>query len=149
MHEMKFDMSGGAAVSRPWARSPRSGCRRRRRRRRRDREHAERPVGQAGRHRHRDDRPTIEVNNTDAEGRLVLADCLARAIELGAERLVDVATLTGAIVVALGTTTPASSATTTTGPPRSSRPAARAATSSGACRCTRSTPSSSRASTPT
>ena len=45
---------------------------------------------------------TIEVNNTDAEGRLVLADCLAHAIDLGAERLVDLATLTGAIVVALG-----------------------------------------------
>ena len=38
---------------------------------------------------------TIEVNNTDAEGRLVLADCLAYAVALGAERLVDVATLTG------------------------------------------------------
>ena len=47
---------------------------------------------------------TIEVNNTDAEGRLVLADCLAHAIDLGAERLVDLATLTGAIVVALGRT---------------------------------------------
>ena len=45
---------------------------------------------------------TIEVNNTDAEGRLVLADCLAHALEQGAERLVDLATLTGAIVVALG-----------------------------------------------
>jgi leucyl aminopeptidase len=45
---------------------------------------------------------TIEVVNTDAEGRLVLADCLTHAIEQGAERLVDVATLTGAIVVALG-----------------------------------------------
>ena len=47
---------------------------------------------------------TIEVDNTDAEGRLVLADCLAHAVDLGAERLVDVATLTGAIEVALGTT---------------------------------------------
>jgi leucyl aminopeptidase len=47
---------------------------------------------------------TVEVNNTDAEGRLVLADCLAHARELGAERLVDVATLTGAILVALGST---------------------------------------------
>ena len=47
---------------------------------------------------------TIEVNNTDAEGRLVLADCLAHARSLGAERLVDVATLTGAIIVALGST---------------------------------------------
>ena len=47
---------------------------------------------------------TIEVINTDAEGRLVLADCLAHAVEQGAERLVDLATLTGAIVTALGTT---------------------------------------------
>jgi leucyl aminopeptidase len=47
---------------------------------------------------------TIEVNNTDAEGRLVLADCLAHARSLGAERLVDVATLTGAIIIALGST---------------------------------------------
>jgi leucyl aminopeptidase len=47
---------------------------------------------------------TIEVDNTDAEGRLVLADCLAWAIEQGAERLIDFATLTGAIVVALGST---------------------------------------------
>jgi leucyl aminopeptidase len=47
---------------------------------------------------------TIEVINTDAEGRLVLADCLAHAVEQGAERLVDIATLTGAIVTTLGTT---------------------------------------------
>jgi leucyl aminopeptidase len=47
---------------------------------------------------------TIEVLNTDAEGRLVLADCLAHAIDLGAERLVDLATLTGAIVTTFGNT---------------------------------------------
>ena len=46
---------------------------------------------------------TIEVHNTDAEGRLVLADCLALAVDLGAARIVDLATLTGACVVALGT----------------------------------------------
>lgn len=45
---------------------------------------------------------TIEVINTDAEGRLVLSDCLVHAREQGAERLVDVATLTGGMVVALG-----------------------------------------------
>jgi leucyl aminopeptidase len=45
---------------------------------------------------------TIEIVNTDAEGRLVLADCLAHAVSLGAERIVDLATLTGAIVTALG-----------------------------------------------
>jgi leucyl aminopeptidase len=50
------------------------------------------------------DGTTIEVNNTDAEGRLVLADCLLHARRLGATRLVDVATLTGAITSALGST---------------------------------------------
>jgi leucyl aminopeptidase len=45
---------------------------------------------------------TVQVDNTDAEGRLVLADCLHHAIEQGAQRLVDVATLTGAIMSALG-----------------------------------------------
>jgi leucyl aminopeptidase len=48
------------------------------------------------------DGTTIEVNNTDAEGRLVLADCLTYAIANGCDQLVDVATLTGGIVVALG-----------------------------------------------
>ncbi|HEY3765012.1 MAG TPA: leucyl aminopeptidase [Gaiellales bacterium] len=45
---------------------------------------------------------TIEITNTDAEGRLVLADCLHHARTLGATHVVDLATLTGAIVVALG-----------------------------------------------
>jgi len=45
---------------------------------------------------------TIEVLNTDAEGRLILADALAYARRLGCTHLVDAATLTGAIVVALG-----------------------------------------------
>jgi leucyl aminopeptidase len=47
---------------------------------------------------------TIEVNNTDAEGRLVLCDCLAYAVAQSAERIVDIATLTGGIVTALGST---------------------------------------------
>ncbi|MEI7555480.1 leucyl aminopeptidase [Candidatus Chlorohelix sp.] len=50
---------------------------------------------------------TIEVINTDAEGRLVLADGLTYARQLGATKLVDLATLTGAVVVALGHTAPA------------------------------------------
>jgi leucyl aminopeptidase len=45
---------------------------------------------------------TIEIINTDAEGRLVLADGLAYARQLGATHLIDAATLTGACVVALG-----------------------------------------------
>ena len=45
---------------------------------------------------------SVEVINTDAEGRLILADGVAYAKQLGATHLVDAATLTGAIVVALG-----------------------------------------------
>jgi leucyl aminopeptidase len=45
---------------------------------------------------------TVEVLNTDAEGRLVLADALARASEEAPDAIVDVATLTGAMVLALG-----------------------------------------------
>ncbi|WP_088006537.1 leucyl aminopeptidase [Indiicoccus explosivorum] len=45
---------------------------------------------------------TIEVLNTDAEGRLVLADAVTYAKRLGATRLIDVATLTGGVIVALG-----------------------------------------------
>ena len=45
---------------------------------------------------------TIEVLSTDAEGRLVLADGLVDAARHGATELIDVATLTGAIMVALG-----------------------------------------------
>jgi leucyl aminopeptidase len=105
MHEMKFDMSGGAAVieamnaiaelgvparvtavvpateNMPSGRSVKPG---------------DIVTAMNGK--------TIEVNNTDAEGRLILADALCYAVEQGAERLVDIATLTGAIVVALGST---------------------------------------------
>ncbi|XLS86317.1 hypothetical protein HN51_036483, partial [Arachis hypogaea] len=45
---------------------------------------------------------TIEVNNTDTEGRLTLADALVYACNQGVEKIVDLATLTGACVVALG-----------------------------------------------
>ena len=47
---------------------------------------------------------TIEVTNTDAEGRLILADALTMAQKLGATRVIDMATLTGACVRALGST---------------------------------------------
>jgi leucyl aminopeptidase len=45
---------------------------------------------------------TIEVNNTDAEGRLTLADALVFAEKLGVDAMVDLATLTGACIIALG-----------------------------------------------
>jgi leucyl aminopeptidase len=48
---------------------------------------------------------TVEVNNTDAEGRLILGDAIARACEDGPDVVLDVATLTGAQVVALGART--------------------------------------------
>jgi leucyl aminopeptidase len=103
MAEMKFDMSGGAAVVEAIAAIARL-------------ELPVRVLGVVGATENmpsgRSVKPgdivramngtTIEVNNTDAEGRMVLADCLAHAVAEGAERLVDLATLTGAVVVALG-----------------------------------------------
>jgi leucyl aminopeptidase len=47
---------------------------------------------------------TVEVTNTDAEGRLILADALSYCAELDAERIVDLATLTGGVLTALGST---------------------------------------------
>jgi leucyl aminopeptidase len=44
----------------------------------------------------------VEIHNTDAEGRLVLADCLSYVSELKPDAVVDLATLTGAAVIALG-----------------------------------------------
>jgi leucyl aminopeptidase len=103
MHEMKFDMCGGAAVieavaalaelSVPVRVTAVVGAT------------ENLPSGRAvkpGDIVRALDGTTIEVNNTDAEGRLVLADCLCYARELGCERLVDIATLTGGVVVALG-----------------------------------------------
>jgi leucyl aminopeptidase len=105
MSEMKFDMSGGAAVIAAIAAIARIGL-------------PVRIVGVVGATENlpggRSVKPgdivtasngkTIEVNNTDAEGRLVLADCLCHAIASGAERVVDLATLTGAVIIALGST---------------------------------------------
>ncbi|GGF17789.1 leucyl aminopeptidase [Subtercola lobariae] len=50
---------------------------------------------------------TVEVKNTDAEGRLVLSDALVLATELDPDAIVDIATLTGAALMALGTHTAA------------------------------------------
>lgn len=105
MAEMKFDMSGGAAVIEAIGAIAKLGL-------------PLRVTGVVGATENmpsgRSMRPsdvlramngtTIEVINTDAEGRLVLADCLVHAVALGADRIVDIATLTGAIVSALGST---------------------------------------------
>ena len=105
MHEMKMDMSGGAAVIEataaiaeleleldlisviPATENMPSG-------------HSVKPGDIITQHNGK----TVEVNNTDAEGRLILADALSYCAELGAERIVDLATLTGAVLVALGST---------------------------------------------
>jgi leucyl aminopeptidase len=105
MAEMKFDMSGGAAVISAMAAIARMGL-------------PVRIVAVVGATENlpsghsvkpgdivtASNGKTIEVNNTDAEGRLVLADCLCHAISLGAEQVVDLATLTGAVIIALGST---------------------------------------------
>jgi leucyl aminopeptidase len=105
MEEMKFDMSGGAAVIEGLGAIARLGLPLRvvavvGATENMPGGHATKP-GDIVRARNG---TTIEINNTDAEGRLVLADCLAWALEQGADRLVDFATLTGGIVVALGST---------------------------------------------
>ena len=78
---------------------------------------------------------TVEIGNTDAEGRLVLADALALADEEEPELLVDMATLTGAARVALGPDLPpfftGDDALATT----SARHASAEMTLCGACRC--------------
>ena len=103
MHEMKFDMSGGAAVIEAIGALARMRA-------------PVRVLGVVGATENLPsstavkpgdivralDGTTIEVNNTDAEGRLVLADCLSYAIGEGCDWLIDIATLTGGIVVALG-----------------------------------------------
>src|SRR5829696_639021 len=103
MHEMKFDMCGGAAVLEAIGAIAALGF-------------PVRLVGVIGATENMISshaaRPgdivrskagiTIELNNTDAEGRLVLADCLTHAREQGAERLIDLATLTGGIVATFG-----------------------------------------------
>jgi leucyl aminopeptidase len=105
MHEMKMDMSGGAAVLEavaaiadlglrvnvlaavPATENMPSG-------------HATKPGDIITQHNGR----TVEIINTDAEGRLILADALSWCVEQGATRIVDLATLTGAVLTALGST---------------------------------------------
>ncbi|MGH2803930.1 MAG: leucyl aminopeptidase family protein, partial [Thermoleophilaceae bacterium] len=105
MQEMKFDMSGGAAVIEATGAIARLGL----------------PVTLTAVVPATENMPsgrsvkpgdivtalngkTIEVNNTDAEGRLILADALCYAVEQGAERIVDIATLTGGVLISLGHT---------------------------------------------
>jgi len=105
MHEMKFDMCGGAAVIEAMGALAELGAPVRVMAVLGATENL--PSGHAvkpGDIVRALDGTTVEVNNTDAEGRMVLADCISYARREGASRLVDVATLTGGIVVALGST---------------------------------------------
>ena len=54
---------------------------------------------------------TFEIGNTDAEGRMVLADAVTHAARAGADEIIDLATLTGAKMVALGSVAVGGSAT--------------------------------------
>jgi leucyl aminopeptidase len=105
MNEMKMDMSGGAAVIEavaaiaelglavnvvaaiPATENMPSG-------------HAIKPGDIITQHNGK----TVEIINTDAEGRLILADALSWCREQGADRMIDLATLTGAVLTALGST---------------------------------------------
>src|ERR671911_524574 len=105
MNEMKMDMSGGAAVIEalaaiaelglplnvlaavPAPEDMPSG-------------HAAQPGAIITQHNGK----TVEIINTDAEGRLILADALSWCAQQGADRIINLATLTGAVLVALGST---------------------------------------------
>jgi hypothetical protein len=78
---------------------------------------------------------SVEVDNTDAEGRLILCDALARAGELQADAILDFATLTGAARVALGPDMPALFANDDTLANAWQSAGDGCATRSGACRC--------------
>ena len=93
---------------------------------------------------------TVEVLDTDAEGRLILADALWYARQLGATHLVDVATLTGAIGIALGrTTTRAVRHSRFVGRAGGADRQSRGRSRLGACRSSRTTANSSAATSPT
>ena len=93
---------------------------------------------------------TIEIINTDAEGRLVLADALWYAREQGATHLLDMATLTGAIVLAMGDLYAGRlRERRRLARRRSSTPPNAAATTPGGCRCTGATAATSTRTSPT
>ena len=93
---------------------------------------------------------TVEIGNTDAEGRLVLADALALADEERPDTLISFATLTGAARVALGPDLPPLyTDDDASGRRRSLPPAIASAIRSGACRSGRATRPTSTARSPT
>lgn len=103
MDQMKYDMSGGAAVIGALAAISRLGIKRNvvgliPTTENMPGGHAYKPGDVLKMHSGK----TVEVMNTDAEGRLILADALAYALKYDPAAIVDLATLTGACVVALG-----------------------------------------------
>lgn len=104
MEDMKWDMGGAGAVAGGDARARHpQGQGEYHRRNGPRREHARRQGAAPRGHRHHHERQTVEVLNTDAEGRLVLCDALTWAQEQYAPaRIVDLATLTGAMIISLG-----------------------------------------------
>ena len=82
---------------------------------------------------------TIEILNTDAEGRLILCDALSYAERFKPAAVVDIATLTGACVIALGHHNSGLFSADDGWPTSCWRPAAARSTRAGACRWTRST----------
>ena len=103
MQDLKGDMCGGAAVIEATAAIAELGLPVRvAGRRRGDRERPRRRSVQTRRHPACSNGKTIEIVNTDAEGRLILADALHYARTQGATHLADFATLTGAMSLALG-----------------------------------------------
>ena len=81
---------------------------------------------------------TVEVLNTDAEGRLILADAIVRACEDNPDYLIETSTLTGAQTVALGARTPGRDGQRRVPRPRRRVSPARSARTAGRCRCPRS-----------
>lgn len=92
---------------------------------------------------------TVEILNTDAEGRLVLCDALTYAERFKPQSVIDIATLTGACIVALGSNTRALWATTKRWSGNCSRPASSPTTAPGNCRCSTNTRNSWTARSPT
>jgi len=78
---------------------------------------------------------TIEILNTDAEGRLILCDALTYAERFEPDAVVDIATLTGACLIALGNHASGLSAAMTPLPANCSMPANMRSTVPGTCRC--------------
>ena len=77
---------------------------------------------------------TVEVLNTDAEGRLILADAIVRACEDNPDYLIETSTLTGAQTVALGARTPGVMGIRRVPRPRRRRCPRRSARTAGRCR---------------